>query len=398
MAFGEDFLKGFFNTDYLKDYEHASKTFRSNGYQLAPRQKFLFHVYFNINTTEIRELRNVFDDGDRTEIGLLVKSVELPSYEFEVDTLNQYNRKRLVQNKINYRPITITMHDDGSDLARNLWYNYFSYYYKDPSQRYFSPSASNGSLAASGDGDGTTKYAYNYKDTYSDSRTSSDWGFVGESYSDSTAQPNPNSISRGKPPFFRDITIYGFNQHRFAAYVLVNPLITQFQHDTYDYSEDNGMMQNQMTVAYETVKYYEGALSGSPDKNVPGFASPSHYDLVKSGLARPGSTASILGQGGLVDTVGGIVSDLQSGSLAGVIGAIQKAGTAYGTFKGKDLQSIVRNEGRAVFKDVVRGELPARANEFFIPKTTNTGSPTAGQSSTLRSASEDPQGPETGNL
>ena len=44
MAFGEDVLKGFFGNDFLKDYTHASKTFRSNNGALSPRRKFLFHV------------------------------------------------------------------------------------------------------------------------------------------------------------------------------------------------------------------------------------------------------------------------------------------------------------------------------------------------------------------
>ena len=53
MAFGEDFLKGFFGSDFLKDYTHASKTFRSDNGALAPRRKFLFHVVFNLNVQQI---------------------------------------------------------------------------------------------------------------------------------------------------------------------------------------------------------------------------------------------------------------------------------------------------------------------------------------------------------
>ena len=67
-------------------------------------------------------------------MGLVVKNVQLPSYEMSVNELNQYNRKRLVQTKINYQPVEITFHDDGSDLIRNMWYSYYSYYYKDPTQ------------------------------------------------------------------------------------------------------------------------------------------------------------------------------------------------------------------------------------------------------------------------
>lgn len=402
MAFGEDFLKGFFGTDYLKDYTHASKTFRANGYELAPRQKFLFHVYFNLNVIEIPVLTSVFSSNDRTNLGLLVKTVELPRFEFDVDTKNQYNRKRLTQSKINYSPVQLSMHDDGSDLARNLWYNYFSYYYKDPTQPYWSPSVTNGILGAQGNGGGNNRYSYNGRDQYLDDRIVSDWGYVGESYFDGTA----STSAEGKPPFFKDITIFGFNQHKFVAYVLINPLISAWSHDRYDYSEDGGIMQNDLTIQYETVKYYDGALSGqTPEKNVPGFADPSHYDLIKSPLARPGSTASILGQGGLVDTIGGIVSDLQSGSVTGLLGAIQKGGTAYNTFKGKNLQSIVKNEANAIAKDIVRGELPSAARSqtnspdaFFFPKVPQGDNPTADQTASPRSATPTPKGPIQGTI
>jgi len=389
MAFGQDFLKGFFGSDYLKDYTHASKTFRSAGYELAPRTKFLFHTYFNLNTLEIPKLNEVFNKADISSLGLLVKTVQLPNFQIEVDTMNQYNRKRLIQKKIDYNPCQLTLHDDSSDLMRNLWYNYFAYYYKDPTQRYRDPAVTQGSLGQSGSGD--PKMSYNARDVYEQSRTVNDWGFIGESYTDGT------SSTTGKPPFFRDITIFGMSQHKFAAYVLINPMITEWVHDTYDYSQGNGMMEHRMTVRFETVKYYSGALAGTPDKYAVGFADPAHYDVTRSPLSRPGSTATVLGQGGLIDAVGGVMSDLQSGSVMGIIGAVQKAGTAYQTFKGKNLQSIVRNEANAVVKDVIKGQLPgavtAMANKLdpvFFPKT-----PVQTNSTTVSPATLKPVSPST---
>ena len=52
-SFGQDFLQGFTATSSLRDYTHASKTFRTNAYELKPRFKFLFHVSFTLNVTEI---------------------------------------------------------------------------------------------------------------------------------------------------------------------------------------------------------------------------------------------------------------------------------------------------------------------------------------------------------
>jgi hypothetical protein len=105
MAFGQDFLKGFFGADGLKTYSHASKTFLTNGYELAPRAKNLFHVYFTVNTQQVPALKNAFPSPDVAQVGLMVKTAQLPSYELTVETLNQYNRKRLAQTNLDYNPV-----------------------------------------------------------------------------------------------------------------------------------------------------------------------------------------------------------------------------------------------------------------------------------------------------
>lgn len=222
MAFGQDFLNTFFGNEYLKDYTHVSKTFRTNGYENSPKFKFLFHVYMTLNVEQIPSLRNIFQGTDTSTIGLLVKSIDLPRYQLDVEVMNQYNRKRLVQKKINYQPVRVTFHDDNGGLSTNLWYNYYAYYYKDPNQPYKGQTSQNGAIGViSGRQAG---FGYNTKDTYTGERAVNDWGYIGEAYQDSPQNPaNPG----GKPPFFRDITIFGFNQHKFIQYTLINPLISE---------------------------------------------------------------------------------------------------------------------------------------------------------------------------
>lgn len=369
-TFGQEFFKGFTAADSLRDYRHASKTFTTNAYELKPRFKFLFHVSFTLNTAEIPALSQLAGVNEITSLSYLVKTVDLPKYTIATETLNQYNRKRVVQTKINYDPVTITFHDDGGDNSRNLWYNYYSYYYKDPSQNYLAANSQNGSMGASANMQ--KGFGYNNRDIYNDTRIGdvNDWGYVGESYSDGT------SSASGKPPFFKDIRIYGMDQHKTAEYVLINPLISNFSHDQYNYSEGAGVMQNSMTIAYETVKYYSGAVGNQrPDANVQGFADPAHYDQTLSPISRPGSRATVFGQGGLLDAGGGILEDLQSGSVLGLIGAAQKAGTAYNTFKGKNIASSAINEATALGKNAIRtGSLPGavrsvqgRSTGMFFP-------------------------------
>lgn len=367
-TFGQQIFKGFTAVDGLRGYDHASRVFTPNGYELKPRFKFLFHVAFTINSAVIPKIRGAIGLQDIANLSLVVKTVDLPKYTIATETLNQYNRKRVIQTKINYDPVNITFHDDGSDLVRNMWYNYYSYYYKDASQAYGATNNNNGSMGA--EGNGTKGFGYNGRDIYNQDRMGgvNDWGYIGEAIDDGTVS------SSGKPPFFSDIRIFGFDyQHKFAEYILINPLISNWAHDTYDYSQGNGLMQHSMTIAYETVKYKQGA----PNKSAPGFANPAHYDTTPSPLARPGTTATILGQGGLLDAAGGIASDLQSGSVLGLIGAAQKAGTVYNTFKGKNLKSIVKSEATAIGTQVIVGSLPGairsvanKADGVFFPTAT----------------------------
>jgi hypothetical protein len=101
-------------------------------------------------------------------------------------------------------------------------------------------------------------------------------------------------------------------------------------------------MEHQMTVDYETVVYNEGAIDGkSPSNIVTGFGDEANYDRTLSPIARPGSNANILGQGGLVDGVGGTLDALANGNI---LGAIQAAGTTYNTFKNTNILNIAKSE------------------------------------------------------
>jgi hypothetical protein len=120
--------------------------------------------------------------------------VDLPKFTINNETLNQYNRKRVVQTKINYDPVTLTFHDDGGDNVRKMWYAYYNYYYKDAAQQYLQPSPTNGSLGESANK--VTGFGYNAKDIYSNQRIGdvNDWGYIGESYNDGGSSASGKSL------------------------------------------------------------------------------------------------------------------------------------------------------------------------------------------------------------
>ena len=344
-----DAAKGFFGSEYLRDYTHASKTFRSNAYAFAPKFKFLFHVYFDINYALLGD-QVKFPNGTKNYFGLAVKTIELPKYSFDLHDMNQYNRKRIVQTKIKYDPVQVAFHDDNNNLIRKLWYAYYTYYYKDATQ-IDSNSDTSGSLDGEYFGN---RYDLNHRSIYDDDITGSDdWGYIGES-PNAPQSGLAGSIGASKSAFFKSINIFGFNQHNFVLYKLINPIIESFSHDTYNYSETTGVMENRMTLRYETVKYYDGALDGkNPSKFVTEFGDVGNYDRTLSPIARPGSQASILGQGGLISAAGGALTDLQNGNI---IGAIQKAGAAATTFKNpQNILNVAKSEVMSVISNEVTG-------------------------------------------
>lgn len=314
----------------LRDYQHASKTFRSNFYQNAPKFKFLFHTFFNINVpitpiTDNQPSQQGILYGYNSQLGasslqtpdygLMVKEIKLPTFSFQTVQLNQYNRKRIIQTKIKYDAIEISFHDDNLNQINQLWQTYYNYYYND------------GMIPSTSTPGGTSNSAVNTnaRTAYSPSETfaqQSMWGFSGG---------QDDAASGKRQPFFNSITVFGLSQHRYTAYTFVNPIITSFSHDTYNYAEGGGTMSNRMTIDYETVTYNYGSLDGqSPGEIVKGFGDPSNYDTTTSPIMATDGNKYALGQGGLVDASGGFVNS--PNDFSDQVAATQAQNAAYNGF------------------------------------------------------------------
>jgi hypothetical protein len=284
----------------------------------------------------------------------------------------------LVQTKINYNPAQIVFNDDTSDLVRNMWYQYYQYYYSDPSYKYGNVPNQSGALGVLSSPLPIIGTGYNTNDVYSPTRQWEHWGLSGQGYSNPTLNSLSSSLltgpASGQLPFFNDITIYGMSQKTFAQYTMINPLITSWQHDTYDYSQGNQVMTNIMTIKYEAVKYYSGNIGGAtPSQYVTGFADPAHYDTNKSPIAPTGST----------DVPTGSVQDLQAlnsgqNTLQNVIGAVGQGltgiaagflGTALAGPADSASQRFLSNFAPALAGGTkeAAGSAPSAQGGFFFP-------------------------------
>ena len=310
----------FLNTG-VRDYRHAARIFTDGNFRLAPKYGFLFYVEFDFNPLVSGLIPSNSNPMTAQELGMVVKSVGLPKFSIETKIHNAYNRKNIVQNKINYDPISITFHDDQSDVVRDFWYDYYSFYYRDPDY---------------------PDVMYNASHKYQ-ARSTFDWGYTPR-HTLTDGYPTYN----GNQPYqyIQAIRIYSLFQKQFSEYELINPIITSFKHGEHSNTSDSGLMTHEMTVQFETVKYYTGYVT---QNNVGGFID-LHYDNTPSPLSPPGGSNVVNDLKGGTTTATEKITDLatlnpgavtMSAFLAppSVINGSESLGTA--------LAVAARNSGRA---------------------------------------------------
>jgi hypothetical protein len=329
-----DFLSGLTKGSYMRDYKHASKIFVSDNYALSPKYSFLFHVAFGVVGSLSR-----LPTTELLQLGLMVKTVSLPKFQIETKTLNAYNRTNIIQNKIKYDPVTITFHDDSADVVRDFWYDYMSHYYRDSDY---------------GDSD-TDESKYYAPSKYEATQQIPRWGYLPAKYNNNGSQER----------ILNNIKIYSLHQKRFTEYILINPTITGFQHGQHSQSETTGLMENTMTVSFETVLYKYGTvkIGGEPT----GFATLD-YDKQPSPLSPGGSgTASILGPGGLLDSASGVSQAVGSNNY---LGAGLIAAQSYTKLKGQNLGAMAGTELKSLGLSIISGDNNA-LNRLALPKAQN---------------------------
>jgi len=316
----------------IHNYDHASRLFVDANYQYAPKYAYLFHVKFDFDPTYQAPNTN---DAKLTA-GMLVKSVALPKFSVENKIMNAYNRPNIVQNKIKYDPVNISFHDDNADAVLGMWKDYYTYYYRDADY-----VGNSDALAP--------EYTMEHK--YANKRQTNNWGYTIRN-------------SGNKQHILNAIRIYSLHSGKFTEYVLINPVITSFQHGEHRTGENN-TLEHSMTVSYESIKYYFGTTS---QNTVPGFAD-LHYDksqspILSGGLAktngnyharnRPFGARGILGAGGILETGEQVFDDIQSGNFGQ---AAVKAWKSYNNNKNANFGKIAKSEVTGIATAVLVGAI-----------------------------------------
>lgn len=238
----------------LRDAQHAHRFYKANTFAHAPKVKFLYHIVFTLTDTGLGWSYAMQNYG--REISVLVKSADLPSFSASIETKKQYNRVKHLQTRVDYDPVAIRFHDDNMHITSQLLEDYYTYYFRDGLQR---------------NADGS-KRAYDPRDKY--------------------AENVPiYGLEKTPKPFFKDIKIFQLSRQSWRAYTLVNPLVEKWQHDSVDAAEGAGIMENSLSVVYESVLYSQGTVTEGSDPA--GFgAQETLYDVTPSPIGQNSNSSA----------------------------------------------------------------------------------------------------------
>jgi len=308
-----NFLQGFQDgLPGMKDYRHASRLYIDNNYKLMPKQKFMYHVVFDTDETLFF---NGFNQSEKFELNMLVKACDLPKYDMSVEEKTQYNKKMYLATRIAYDPVNITFHDDHADTVNAFWKKYYEYHIAD-SVAMTSDQTVQNTLHDYYDGIGQKNYTKFGMDT----------------------------PKKKKKPYLRSVQIFVLHKQRFTSMTLVNPVIGSFSHDNLDAADGTGILSNTMQILYETVIYQSGNIRVGA---IPSGFAQIHYDKEPSPLTvLGGGTNSIFGPGGVVDGVGSVIRNVQSGNI---LGAILAASNTYNNAK-----KIKKQDAKEELKGIVK--------------------------------------------
>lgn len=203
----------------VRDSRYASKLLlKGTGKNLnIPKPKFLFFARF---TSTVDQSINA--SGQQTGISFMINSVDKPNFDLQTDTLNQYNKKRIIYKKLEYPNINLKFHDVADERVTKFWRNYYRYFF--------------------GDGRKTSDLQWNPDIVSGSFNLGEGWGFA------------PKAGIANDSNLFRTLELYSFFGRFYTQIDVIHPKITRMQFDAND-STDTSPASASMEVAHEGIVY-----------------------------------------------------------------------------------------------------------------------------------------------
>ena len=285
------------------------RMFSPYGYNV-PKVKFLYYV--NFVTTNL-------DSRTQSHLGFFVKKVDRLQMNYEVVQMNQYNKKRLVQTKLEYGPLNFVLHDTADGTAFKLIEAYNRFHFGDFAFK--------------------NNSSWSYDVVGSNFESQGDWGLTGR-------------LSPNASYFIERIEIFEMYNSTYSQLNFIHPKFTSVEMGGLA-SEESGANDVSISCKYEGVVFhainapvtyelaemwglpfhnnYLSALLGG--LNIPGFD-------ISSGVGLPGqsllsSIANIINNnanGGKDSTLFNTVNSILNGQLPRIISDNKVAQTINGIF------------------------------------------------------------------
>jgi hypothetical protein len=259
------------------DSHAASQLFGFDGAGLrnVPKPKFMFYVKFH-------RARSQGGSAWERGLGFVVKSIDRPRVGFKLETLNQYNRKRIVHTDSEFDALQFKFHDTVLEEVQRMFEEYYAFYFNDP--RAYSENVINDIVSQRMD-------------------PNNPFGLKPLPYSDG---------------FFSHITIYQIFNRAVSTFEVVNPKIQNFNPDEFEYSQHQGINEILMTIEFEGIRYL-GVDAMTPQLATEfGIDFTQFYDITDTQDLPPGTFANTagLGEAGGIDNfdslAGSFLGDLAS--------------------------------------------------------------------------------------
>lgn len=305
------------------------------GYTL-PKLKYSFIVEFILSESAKnfiqKHLQDTHSRFDLYNVSCFVRETSLPATQFDIEELNQYNRRRYQAGKITYKPVTMSFYDTVDSAAYLLHDAYRKYYYGD----FFQKSA----IAFRND-------VLSSPEEFE--RVGRNWG-----------RSVMNVGNYDSQYFFKQINIYEIDNETYTAHNMFNVYIEDFTVDNKSMDSDGDPSSITLSLRYE----------GSGNLNPQGYPSIAVPTMEIGALIT--DTAG-LGKSGFFKYFGEM--DDRSMGL-GTVGKVIRAGTAgydiissiEDILRGDISPDIFRNIGSAVIRGsdaLGLGSIISSANEKF---------------------------------
>lgn len=203
------------------------------------RQQFqgLVNFHFNSAIPEISASKD-FQNG----LSSLVKTAEFPSFDIKTETQNQYNKKRITVNSVEYKPVSISVYDTVDSAWVVTLMKMYQHLFLNPMGKYEVQA------------DGTTQpKVLPYDVVPQEVTTGSGDGSSMSGFNQVWNEDNHGlNIRPGEQKnFLSHIDFMVYHGQRFVRYTIFNPIVTNFTVDSLDYASSQPITIN-MNIEYES--------------------------------------------------------------------------------------------------------------------------------------------------